>query len=110
MVKREEIFKYVKEQYGVSPEYLWDDTPDAAIFRHENNRKWFGLVMKVNGEEYLNVKTEPDYSDLLRNTYDYIIPAYHMNKEHWNTVIVSRDVEESLVYELIDRSYELTGK
>lgn len=43
MVEREEIFKYVKEQYGVSPEYLWDDTPDAAIFRHENNRKWFGL-------------------------------------------------------------------
>lgn len=110
MVEREKIFKYVKEQYGISPEYLWDDTPDAAIFRHENNGKWFGLVMKVNGEEYLNVKTEPDYSDLLRNTYDYIIPAYHMNKEHWNTIIVSRDVEESLVYELIDRSYELTRK
>ena len=66
--------------------------------------------MKINGEEYLNVKIEPDYSDLLRNTYDYIIPAYHMNKEHWNTVIISRDVEESLVHELIDRSYELTKK
>lgn len=110
MIEREEIFKYVKERYSVSPEYLWDDTPNAAIFRHTNNRKWFGLVMKVNGEEYLNVKTEPDYSDLLRNTYDYIIPAYHMNKEHWNTVIISRDVDESIVYELIDRSYELTRK
>ena len=110
MILRNELFKYIKEEYDVEPEFLWKDTPDAAIFRHKNNRKWFGLVMKVNGEEYLNVKTEPDYSDLLRNTYDYIIPAYHMNKEHWNTVIVSRDVEEGLVYELIDRSYELTKK
>ena len=47
--------------------------------------------MHVNGEEYFNVKTEPDYSDLVRNTYDYIIPAYHMNKEHWNTIIISRN-------------------
>ena len=39
-----------------------------------------------------------------------IIPAYHMNKEHWNTIIISKDVNETLVYELIDQSYELTKK
>lgn len=110
MMEREEILKYVKEKYDVNPEYLWDDTPDAAIFRHHNNRKWFALVMNVKDEEYLNVKTKPDYSDLLRNTYDYIIPAYHMNKEHWNTIIISRDVNKTLLYELIDQSYELTKK
>lgn len=110
MINREEIFKYVKEKYDVNLEYLWDDTPDAAIFRHHNNRKWFALIMNVKGEEYLNVKTDPDYSDLLRNTYDYIIPAYHMNKEHWNTIIISRDVSKTLLHELIDQSYELTKK
>ncbi len=108
MIKREEIFKYIEENYGAQPEYLWDDTPDAAIFRHENNKKWFALIMKVKEEEYLNVKTAPDYSDLLRNTYDYIIPAYHMNKEHWNTIVISKDVNKTLLYELIDQSYELT--
>lgn len=110
MVEREEIFNYIKEKYNVNPEYLWEDTPNAAIFRHHKNRKWFGLIMNVKGEEYLNVKTEPNYSDLLRNSYDYIIPAYHMNKEHWNTIIISKDVNESILYELIDQSYELTKK
>ena len=95
---------------SITPEYLWNDTPDAAVFRHKNNKKWFGLIMKVNNEEYLNVKTEPEYSDLLRNTYKYIIPAYHMNKEHWNTIIISKNVKETLVYELIDKSYQLTKK
>lgn len=110
MLKREEIFKYIKEEYDVNPEYLWEDTPDAAIFRHHNNRKWFALIMKVKNEEYLNVKTEPSYSELLRKSYDYIIPAYHMNKEHWNTIIINKNVDKSLIYELIDQSYELTKK
>ncbi len=110
MIKREEIFKHIKEKYDVSPEHLWEDTPDAAIFRHYNNRKWFALIMNVKGEEFLNVKTEPNYSDLLRNSYDYIIPAYHMNKEHWNTIIISKDVKEDLVYELVNQSYDLTKK
>lgn len=110
IMEREQIFKYIKENYNVNPEYLWENTPDAAIFRHSSNRKWFSLIMHVKDEEYLNVKTEPDYSDLLRNTYDYIIPAYHMNKEHWNTIIISKNVNHSLLYELLDQSYELTKK
>ena len=109
-MKREEIFKYIKEKYNANPEYLWDDTPDAAIFRHQKNKKWFALIMIVNSEEYINVKTEPVYSDLLRNQYDYIIPAYHMNKEHWNSIIISKNVDKELVYELIDQSYELDRK
>lgn len=62
----------------------------------------------VNNKLYLNVKTDPNYSDILRNTYDYIIPAYHMNKEHWNTIIVDEKVDENLVKELIEQSYQLT--
>lgn len=109
-MQRNEVLKYIKEQYNVEADYPWDDTPDAAIFRHKNNKKWFALIMKVKEEEYLNVKTEPSYSDLLRNTYDYITPAYHMNKEHWNTIIISRNVNKDLVYDLINQSYELTKK
>ena len=109
MIKREEILKYIKENYNTNPEYLWKDKPDA-VFRHKSDKKWFALIMNVNNEEYLNVKTEPNYSDLLRNSYDYIIPAYHMNKEHWNTIIISKNIDRALVYELIDQSYELTKK
>lgn len=110
MLKREEIFKYIKEKYDIKPEYPWADTPDYAILRHDNNKKWFALIMNVKGEEYLNIKTEPEYSELLRKTYNYIIPAYHMNKEHWNTIIISKNVNQKLIYELIEQSYELTRK
>ena len=64
--------------------------------------------MYVNDKLYLNVKTDPNYSDILRNIYDYILPAYHMNKEHWNTIIIDDKVDKSLVKELIEQSYELT--
>lgn len=64
--------------------------------------------MQVRGEWYLNVKTEPEYSELLRNSYNYIIPAYHMNKEHWNTIILKENIDENLVKELIEQSYQLT--
>ena len=80
-------------------------------YLRDEDIEFFNNYHNVKGEEYLNVKTNPDYSDLLRNSYDYIIPAYHMNKEHWNTIIINRNnVDEKLVKELIKQSYELTKK
>ena len=76
--------------------------------KHGKNKKWFALIMNVNNKLYLNVKTYPNQSDILRNTYDYIIPAYHMNKEHWNTIIIDGKVDKVLVKELIKESYKLT--
>ena len=66
------------------------------------------IINECNNKLYLNVKIDPNYSDILRNTYDYIIPAYHMNKEHWNTIIIDEKVDEYLVKELIEQSYQLT--
>ena len=66
--------------------------------------------MNVRGKVYLNIKTEPEYLELLRKSYDYIIPAYHMNKEHWNTIILGEKCDKQLIEELIEQSYELTKK
>ena len=84
------------------------DDFESVTMKQCKNKKWFALIMNVNNKLYLNVKTDPNYSDILRNTYDYIIPAYHMNKEHWNTIIVDEKVDENLVKELIEQSYQLT--
>ena len=51
-----------------------------------------------------------EYSELLRKTYNYIIPGYHMNKQHWNTIILNEKCDEKLVQELIEQSYDLTKK
>ena len=85
---------------------------DDLMFSISENQVSYKLLEEVykivNNKLYLNVKTDPNYSDILRNTYDYIIPAYHMNKEHWNTIIIDEKVDKTLVKELIEQSYQLT--
>ena len=105
-----EIIQYCLELPNTYEDYPFPDDDFSVTIKHTSNNKWFALIMKVKGKLYLNIKTRPDYSDILRNTYEYIIPAYHMNKEHWNTIIVEENVDVSLVKELIEESYELTKK
>ena len=107
-MNKEEIINY-----GLTLENTYKECPfpndfESVTMKHRENKKWFALIMNVNNKLYLNVKTDPNYSDILRNTYDYIIPAYHMNKEHWNTIIIDERTDEILVKELIKQSYELT--
>ena len=107
---REEIIKYCLELPNTYEDYPFPDDNISVTIKHCNTNKWFALLMNVKGKLYLNIKTDPNYSDILRNTYNYIIPAYHMNKEHWNTIIADENVDKGLVKELIQQSYELTRK
>ena len=55
-----------------------------------------------------NVKCDPEYAVELREKYDQtVIPGYHMNKKHWNTVYANRELNDAAVFKLIDHSYEL---
>ena len=76
------------------------------------------LVYKVNGKIFLltgldeeqlsfNVKCDPDLAIELREQYDCVLPGYHMNKKHWNTIVVDGSVPAKLLKEWIDHSYEL---
>lgn len=55
----------------------------------------------------INLKGDPERSIELRERFTGIRPGYHMNKKHWNTVAVSKDVGDNLIWELIDHSYSL---
>lgn len=80
--------------------------PDTLVFKVMN--KMFALT-GLNSEEFrVNLKCDPDRAIELREEYEHIIPGYHMNKQHWNTVIISDgNIPEKLQRELIDHSYEL---
>jgi predicted DNA-binding protein (MmcQ/YjbR family) len=76
------------------------------------------LVFKVGGKMFLllplnespvqfNAKCEPEEAVRLREEYSFIIPGYHMNKKHWNTVIYDSSQNNAFYFDLIDRSYEL---
>lgn len=69
--------------------------------------KIFALTGLDADECRVNLKCDPDYALELRDEYPDIIPGYHMNKRHWNTVYCERDLDDDLIRDLIDHSYEL---
>lgn len=70
------------------------------------NGKIFALLSLVNEPE-CNLKCDPEYAISLREEYEGIIPGYHMNKKHWNTIRFHSDVNDKFFYDLIDHSYSL---
>lgn len=109
-MNKQEIINYCLSLPDTFEDFPFPDDYESITMKHLKSKKWFALIMNVKGNLYLNVKTDPKYSELLRSSYDYIIPGYHMNKEHWNTVIIDDKIDVFLVEELIEQSYELTKK
>ena len=107
-MNKKDIIDFCLSLQNTFEDYPFPNDSISVVMKHIGNKKWFALVMEVKGKLYVNVKTEPNYSDILRNAYDYIIPAYHMNKEHWNTIIVDEKTDELVIKELLEQSYELT--
>ena len=80
--------------------------PDKLVFKV--NGKVFLLIGLENYPLRFNVKCDPDMAIDLREQYpENILPGYHMNKKHWNTIIVDSGLTRKLVHEMIDQSYEL---
>lgn len=114
-VDREEIFEYVKKQYGTIPEYLWSSSPDSAVLRHHNG-KWYAVIMNVersklglDGDdtvEIMDVKCDPEMTGMIIQTYGFL-PGYHMNKQHWITILLDGTVGESKILDFLDMSYDL---
>lgn len=121
--QRERVARQILEVYGIEPEYLWLDSPESAVFRHPASGKWFGLLMRVEkarlglaGEgtaDVLNVKCDPILIGSLRLEPGFL-PAYHMNKTTWVTVLLDGGVPDERVGFLLGLSYALvaprTGK
>lgn len=112
---RQDIFEWCKKQYDVEPDYPWYDW--NAVLRHKDNRKWFGLVLEINGGklgmdtekmvDLLNIKCDPMLigSLLLRRGF---FPAYHMNKDNWVSILLDAPENDEKIKSLLDMSYEMT--
>ena len=117
MIEREEIITYVKGKFHTEPEYPWIKYPDYVVLRHEGGGKWYGLIMNVpkiklslsgkGSANILDLKCDPALKNLLRGQQG-ILPAYHMNKEHWITIVLDGSFPKEEIYNLIDLSYDLT--
>lgn len=86
-------------------DYPFDNT--TPVIRHAANKKMFALIGEHEGSLSINLKCDPFEADFLRQTFRDILPGYHMNKQHWNTVIVGGDVPIDELKRLIEKSYDL---
>ena len=101
----EKIWKYCSQKNGVSESFPFNET--TLVFKVGG--KIFALF-DVDSFQSINLKCDPEKSIELRERYSAIVPGYHMNKKHWNTVSVNGDISDVLMNELIDHSYYLVYK
>ena len=111
------IMTRVQEMYENQLEYLWEKSPDTAVLRHEDNQKWYAVLMKISWEkldkardglvEVVNLKHD-QVSDLLAEKGIY--PAFHMNKRYWISLPLDDTLTDEKVLELFEKSYFLTSK
>ena len=106
MTTREEALSY-----GLSFPDTYQDAPfhdeNWQLVRIKGSRKGFLWTYERNGYINLNVKADPEWRDLWRSTYKSVIPAYHHNKEHWNTIILDGSVPDKEIKRMIAESYDL---
>ena len=79
--------------------------PDVIVFKV--NSKSFLLLPLGTEQLQFNVKCDPDLALELREQYSCVLPGWHMNKKHWNTIVVDGSASSRLIFEWIDHSYDL---
>jgi predicted DNA-binding protein (MmcQ/YjbR family) len=80
---------------------------EVAVYK--TNDKMFALIAENTNPVRLSLKCDPQLANLLREKYETVLPGYHLNKKHWNTIILSGQLEWEEVKDLIRHSYELVA-
>lgn len=105
----ETFYEYCLSKKGVTEHFPFDQ--DTLVFKVGG--KMFALSSLSKWEKQMpsvNLKCNPEYALELREQYEAVNPGYHMNKVHWNTVEVDKDLPLKEVVKLIEHSYELVFK
>ena len=108
MKTKEEVIKKLLNFSGVYLDYPFGDA-EWAVLRHTQNKKSYALIFERQDNVWINVKLEPTFSHMIKETYSSVVPAYHMNKEHWVSIIADGSMTDDEIYSLVSVSYDLTN-
>ena len=100
----------ILREYCISKRNVTESFPfgdDTLVFKTQG--RIFALV-NLEGELSINLKCDPVLAIELRERYSSVVPGYHMNKKHWNTVYIDGSVPDKEVFSWIDHSYDLVLK
>ena len=106
MKTREEALQYAMTFPGA-----YEDTPfhdlNWVLVRYKKNKRAFLWTYEYQGEMRINIKVDPEWRDFWRNAYAAVMPGYHQNKNHWNTVILDGTIPDCDIERMIAESYDL---
>ena len=115
MTKRSYL-QYCLDAFGTSPDYPFDEDFETAVLRHADNRKWYAIVMRVSRKKFgfrsdevidvVNLKLPTEMFGSF-GAADGVYPAYHMNKQHWISVLLP-DAPDDVIEFLTNCSFEAT--
>lgn len=99
----EELHNYCMSLKGTTDHFPFDET--TLVIKVQG--KMFALLPLDNPETQITLKCDPERAIALREEFSEIAPAYHFNKKHWNSVLMSPEITNNFLCELINHSYEL---
>lgn len=103
----DKIIEYCLKKKGATKEYPFG--PDPVVIKIA--AKMFALMFQDKADNVrLNLKCDPIIAENLREQHEAVQPGYHMNKKHWNTIILDGSLSEQDIFVMIDHSYDLVVK
>lgn len=99
--------------YVLSMPNAWLDFPfgeGTAVYKygdHDGKDKLFAIIAQGSKPVQISLKCDPELAKVLREKYETVLPGYHLNKRHWNTILVTGQIPEDEIQDLIRHSYEL---
>ena len=98
---------HVRNYFLSCPEAIEDFPFGNEVHVFKIKEKMFGFLAYRDGVARVNLKCDPDEAIMLRSRFESVIPGYHMNKTHWNTVILDGSVPKDEIEVMIENSYDL---
>lgn len=105
------------EEYLLSFPNTWLDFPfgeETSVYKvghkETGEGKMFALIKNESNPLRLSLKCDPQLAEVLRDKYETIIPGYHLNKKHWNTILCTGQVPEDEIHDFIRLSYDLVAQ
>jgi predicted DNA-binding protein (MmcQ/YjbR family) len=98
------------EEYVLSmPNAKLDYPFGEGVAVYKVHDKMFALIQEGKEPVRISLKCDPQLSELLREKYDEVMPGYHLNKKHWNTIVLSGQLDWEDIKGLIRHSYDLAA-
>ncbi|HWZ66099.1 MAG TPA: MmcQ/YjbR family DNA-binding protein [Patescibacteria group bacterium] len=103
MITHKMLEDYILEMPNSKLDYPFGE--GTAVYKVGD--KMFALISEKSNPVHLSLKCDPQLADLLRDKYETVLPGYHLNKKHWNTIICSGQLDDQTIKDLILHSYNL---